>query len=70
LQSDFMARRTQRRAREPSVATIGSDVVDSVVASIASGTADSMATFIGGGGVAESVVESIIDNSPIPWSIR
>jgi hypothetical protein len=57
---------TQRRAGEPSIVTIGGDASDSVVASISSGAADSMATSIGGDGTADSVAKSIGDSGPIP----
>jgi hypothetical protein len=54
LQLDSAVLRTERRAGEPSIATISGDVADSVAASIA-------------GGAADSVAKSIGDDGFIPW---
>jgi hypothetical protein len=45
--------------QEPSIATIGGGVADSVVASIGGSATDSITTSIGGGRAVDSVVESI-----------
>jgi hypothetical protein len=50
LQLDSAVLHTERRAGEPSIATIGGDVADSVVASIVGGVADSVAKSIGDDG--------------------